>query len=114
MDTSKAFAMGEANRGKELKVFDWDLAVKIIKDNNIKNATAGLATDMEYTSDAILKDGKPCEDIFAYLSSTWATPILLDNDTYEEYDCFIMEGETEYDSDTVWPDSALKLLNKGE
>ena len=114
MNTSEAFAMGDANRGKELMVFDWDLAVKIIKDNNINNAVAGLATNMEWTSDMILEEGKPCEDVYAYLSSTWAIPILVNSDNDEEYDCFIMEGGTEYDSSTVWPDSALELLNKGE
>ena len=29
MDTSIAFAMGKANRGKELMVFDWEKAAEI-------------------------------------------------------------------------------------
>ena len=31
MNTLSAFAMGAANRGKELMVFDWDKAAKLIK-----------------------------------------------------------------------------------
>ena len=31
MDTLKAFAMGDANRGKEQMVFDWDKAASLRK-----------------------------------------------------------------------------------
>ena len=34
MDSMNAFMMGQANRGKELMVFDWDRAATIIKDKN--------------------------------------------------------------------------------
>ena len=33
MNTIAAFAMGEAYRGSELKVFDWDKAAKLIKES---------------------------------------------------------------------------------
>lgn len=112
MDTMSAFAMGEVNRGKEMKVFDWDKAVELIKEHGIRNATAGLELDMEWTSGTILKDGKPVMDDYTYLGSIWAIPILLDDDTDEEYECWIMDSKTKYDEDTKWPESALKALTE--
>lgn len=38
MDTLTAFRIGEANRGKEEMVFDWDKAATIIKERGIRNA----------------------------------------------------------------------------
>lgn len=111
MDTMLAFAMGEANRGKEKKVFDWDKAAKLIKNSKCDYAAAGLAEDWEYTGDTIYKDGKPYIDKYStiYLASTWATPVLIiDGD---ETDCYIMEHETKWNADTKWPKSALDILN---
>lgn len=111
MDSMQAFAMGDANRGKELKVFDWDKAAQLIKDAGAKHASAGLSGDWEWTGGDIFADGKPVnqEDTSVYLASTWASPQLrLDGDTMS---CFKMESETdEWDSDTFWPDSALEIL----
>lgn len=45
MDSAKAFMMGEMNRDKELKVFDWDRAALIIKERNPEKAGAGLSGD---------------------------------------------------------------------
>lgn len=45
MNTWMAFAMGEANRGKELMVFDWDKAARLIQEKKPKWATAGLHSD---------------------------------------------------------------------
>lgn len=53
MNTMAAFAMGEANRGKERMVFDWDKAAEIIRDRKPKWAIAGLQRDMEWTSGMI-------------------------------------------------------------
>lgn len=43
MDTMSAFAKGEANRGKELMVFDWDKAAQLISERKPSVASAGLA-----------------------------------------------------------------------
>jgi len=113
MDTASAFAMGDANRNKELMVFDWNKAAQLIKESGAKDAAAGLSGDWEYTGGPILKDGKPVpkEDTYTFLSSTWATPELeLDYD--DEIDCYIMQSESDgWDSDTYWPQSALDILN---
>lgn len=113
MDTMMAFAMGEANRGKDLMVFDWDKAARIIKERGATSASAGLSGDWGYTGGNIFSDGKPNTESYTYLASTWATPELdVDGDII---DCFIMEREvpeewgTNY-SDIKWPESALAIL----
>ena len=58
MDSMKAFAMGDANRGKELMVFDWNKAAKIIKEQNAASASAGLCGDWAWTGGAIYEDGE--------------------------------------------------------
>jgi hypothetical protein len=109
MDTMQAFAMGEANRGKELKVFDWDKAATLIEKSGYKDASAGLAGDWEWTGGEIFTDGKPDMESYTYLASTWATPeIEIDG---MRYDCFKMQRDTPgWDSKTKWPESALKIL----
>lgn len=110
MDTASAFAMGQANRGNELKVFDWDKAAIMIKERKALNARAGLRGDWEWTAGDILVDGKISEDSYTYLASTWATPELdIDGILYE---CYKMQSEVpNWDADTFWPDSARKILN---
>lgn len=112
MDTLAAFAMGHANRGKELKVFDWEKAARIIRERNAKEASAGLSGDWEWTGGEILRNGKPVprEETYTFLASTWATPELeVDGDVV---DCYRMQSETEgWNSSTYWPPEALDLLN---
>jgi hypothetical protein len=111
MDTLQAFAMGQANKGNELKVFDWDKAAKLIKKEKPEIASAGLQGDWEYTGGEIFKCGKPIpkEDTYVYLASTWATP-ELDMDG-NRIDCYKMQSKTpNWDSDTYWPDSAVTIL----
>lgn len=110
-----AFAIGQANRGNTMKVFDWIKAAKLIKEHNIKNAQAGLESDFEYTAGTILVNGNPVESDSTYLVSTWATPQLEDFDG-ETYDCYIMDTPEEnpngWDEDTMWPKEALEILGK--
>ena len=67
----QAFMMGEANRNKELMVFDWERAAQRIKETGAKEASAGLYSDWEYTGGAIWRDGKPVDsdDTYTYLAS---------------------------------------------
>ena len=113
MDTMAAFAMGQANRGRPLMVFDWDRAAQLIRERKAREASAGLSGDWEYTGGEILRDGKPipAEETYVYLASTWATPELeIDGD---RMDCFRMQADTPgWNSKTYWPDSALALLNE--
>jgi hypothetical protein len=114
MDTLLAFRMGEANRGKELKVFDWNKAARLIIESNPEYVKAGLAGDWGSTGGTIWSNGKPVpsEDAYVYLASTWATPeIEIDG---EIQDCYKMQSETDkWDAGTYWPESALQIL-KGE
>lgn len=124
MNNAQAFAMGEANRYKELMVFDWDKAAQIIKEKQPLMAAAGLKDDWEWTGGYIFESGKPVKDWTTYLSSTWAKPQLklyyndVDDDEYfslsnETIDCYKMQSETPgWKSDTKWPQSALAILGK--
>lgn len=119
MDTMAAFAMGEANRGNEPKVFDWDKAAEIIRDKKPIWAVAGLEEDMEWTAGAIYQAGKPTYDKYTYLASTWATPVLYmktgRTEDLEVIPCYRMEHEVpHWGSGTKWPQSALEILMKGK
>lgn len=111
MDTMRAFMMGEANRGKDMMVFDWDRAARMIVDSGFKDASAGLAGDWEYTGGPILRDGKIVDkdNTYTFLSSTWATPqIDIEGVIYE---CYRMEHEVpDWNAKTYWPESARKIL----
>lgn len=125
MDTAQAFMMGEINRGKELKVFDWLKAAEIIKERGAKEASAGLSGDWEYTGGEIFAKGKPVDsaDTYTFLASTWATPELeVDG---EIINCYMMESEMlnlhdkgiikdMWGSGTYWPQEALDILNNKE
>ena len=110
MNTLDAFAMGEANRDKELMVFDWDKAARLIKERNPEYASAGLRSDWEYTGGTIYENGNPVMDDYTFLASTWAVPELdLDGDVVA---CYRMKHEVpEWGSTTKWPQSALDILS---
>ena len=112
MDFMQAFMMGEANRNKELMVFDWERAAQRIKETGAKEASAGLYSDWEYTGGAIWRDGKPVDsdDTYTYLASTWATPELKLDGQVE--DCYKMQSEVPgWDAGTYWPEEALAIVN---
>lgn len=111
MDSLCAFAIGEANRGKKLMVFDWDKAAELIKASGYKDAEAGLESDWEWTGGTIFEDGEPELNCYTYLASTWAIPQLdIDGEVVE---CYKMQSQTDgWDSGTKWPESALEILKK--
>lgn len=115
MDTLTAFARGQAAQGNRARVFDWDKAAAIIVNGGVQSAAAGLEDDWEYTGGDILRDGQPvpADDTYTYLASTWAMPQLL---IHGEacVPCWTWEDETDWDSHTYWPDSALAILRGGE
>jgi hypothetical protein len=117
MESMAAYAKGEANRGNEMMVFDWNKAARLIRDEQPTRAGAGLQSDWEWTGGAIYRDGAPVlpDDTYTYLASTWATPELsMDG---ELQDCFVMESEApvvdgmHWTSGTYWPQCALDILN---
>jgi len=107
--TEMAFIMGEANRGKEMMVFDWNRAAMRITEEHPKSASAGLRDDWEWTGGEIYRDGKPIKNESTYLASTWATPELEMDGNIEP--CYRMESEAPgWNSGTKWPESALNIL----
>ena len=58
MNTKDAMAMGEANRSKEMMVFDWDKAARLIVEKKPHRAWAGLRGDFCNTGGMIYEDGK--------------------------------------------------------
>lgn len=110
MNTDMAFVMGELNRDKELMIFDWDKAARIIKERKLEVARAGLRGDWEYTGGTIYQDGKPCKNGGTYLASTWAVPELAINE--DVIPCYRMQHEVpEWGAKTCWPKSALDILD---
>jgi len=108
MHTDKAFRMGQASQGNPLMVFDWKKVAEIIRDEKPHIVQAGLQGDWEYTGGTIYLLGKIVDSQYTYLASTWAKPQALINDEFR--DCFVFESETEWDSDTKWPDEAKQIL----
>lgn len=109
MDTLKAFAKAEVNQGRELMVFDWNKAARLIKEQKPKIASAGLSGDWDWTGGTIYEDGKMVNDSYTYLASTWATPELEMDDV--AIDCYLMRSDTDgWDSGTKWPESAKEIL----
>lgn len=108
-----AYVMSLAAQARNAKqmVFDWNKAAQLIKERQPKSAGAGLRSDWEYTGATIYQDGQPTLDAGPYLSSNWAVPELdLDGDVVE---CFIFADDNPngWHSGTVWPESALEILN---
>lgn len=111
MDTSLAFARGEAARGNPVMVFDWEKATKLISASGALSASAGLRGDWEWTGGDILRDGLPIprSDTYTYLASTWAIPELDLGDGPQP--CWRYANESPgWDSSTYWPDEACALL----
>ena len=108
MDTMSAALRGLANRGQPVKVFDWDNAARLIKEQQPQQAAAGLAGDWESTGGTIWEDDKPVIGRGTYLSSNWAMPELEMDGL--RCDCYVMESETEWDSDTSWPETARAIV----
>lgn len=103
--------MGMMNREKELMVFDWDKAARLILESGCKTASAGLRGDWEYTGGVIFEDGKPVTDSYTYLASTWAVPEIGIGG--ERYPCFRMQHEVpRWSAETKWPKSALEILKE--
>ena len=112
MDTLMAFTLGEATRGRDMMVFDWDKAAGLIAERKPEEAWAGLQGDWEWTGGMIYAFGKPDKHSYTYLSSTWATPELdLDGEIVE---CYVMQSQTKWGSGTKWPASALKILGENK
>lgn len=123
MDTATAFIMGQLNRGRIQRVFDWDKALKILEEKKVGYAIAGLESDMEWTSGEILVDGELTNDSYTFLSSTWATPVIVlkeseDDDHYETIECWCYDTDEDnphkYGSSSKWQDRHFEEWKKAK
>lgn len=111
MNTLVEFMMGEAYRGKEMMVFDWDKAARLIAQRKPRIAMAGLRGDWEFTGGVIYEDGVLVTKDYTFLASTWAVPELdMDGETVK---CYRMESETpKWNAHTKWPKSAVEIYRE--
>lgn len=112
----------DIEKPKSLKAFDWINAARIIKENNIQNASIGLSILLEDTI-TILQNGKPIKIIDIVLVSSNSNPVLIDKDSGEIMNCFFIidEGDLEYNflhtsrhiettKSSEWPKAALDII----
>lgn len=102
----QVFMMGMANRNKEMKVFDFEKFYNILMTEDVIVASAGLEEDLQYTEGTLICDGKIDNDYYAYLQSTWATPVLMyttrDNN-FNRIECWVMESQAKWSIVESWP-----------
>ena len=102
-------------RGEKGKMFDWDKAAEIIREHKPSEAVAGLSSDMKWTAGVIYRNGAPVprEETYVYLSSMWATPVLVLDDGAEIPCWKVPPTDMDRDPDIYWPPSARAILNGG-
>jgi hypothetical protein len=114
----------DKEKTRSLKAFDWIKAAKIIKENNIQNASIGLGVTIEDTI-SILQNGKPIKITGNMFSSSDSDPVLINNDSGEIMNCFFsinkqdMEyshlytpSSTEVTKLSDWPKVALDIIKE--
>ena len=115
----------DKEKNKSLKAFDWIKAAKIIKENNIQNASIGLGITIEDTI-SILQDGKPIKTTGVIISSgSDSNPVLINNDSGEIMNCFFSINERYMDDNNLetsrsseetrlseWPKVALDIIKE--
>jgi len=111
MDTMMAYEMNKRAiaEGARPRVFDWNKAAEIIRDQEPKFAEAGLGGDWVWTGGIIFNAGHIVTDRYTYLKSNWAEPqIMLDGK--DPIPCWVYADTVSWDADTKWPDSAKDIL----
>ena len=112
--------LGRTHDLSKSRVFDWDKAAEIIKDQFAKHpdlrAEAGLQGDWDYTGGTIFDKGQPVSDSYTYLYSSWAEPTLIlywDGEEQLELPCHSSGegGIVRFHSDSKWDDKSLAILN---
>lgn len=96
---------------KSLKMFDWIKAAKIIKENNIQNASIGLGVTLDNTI-LILQNGKPIkinDDVSLFSDHS---PVLINNDNGEIMNCFCSINDQELRFSTIYSPSSTKVTKE--
>ena len=93
---------------KDMMVFDWDKAARLIAERKPQIAMAGMRGDWKNTGGMIYEDGKLITDKYTYLASSWAIPELdMDGETVA---CFRFASQTPmWHAHTKWPKSAVEI-----
>jgi len=99
----------------KIRKFDWDKAVSIIQQLELRDAVGALAEDYTFSAAKILESGEPANAPWSRcFASDWATPCLYDETHDIAYECwtelkdgedFIFVAVTEW-----WPESAKRKL----
>lgn len=112
MEELNKMLKGYTSRYDPVRVFDWNKAAEIIKKEKPKHVDAFLGTDEAYTGGCIYHEKPILEQNGTYLASRWAIPMLRLDDK-DPYECWCWQKEQpEWDADTLWPESALKILQE--
>lgn len=98
---------------KSLKAFDWIKAAKIIKENNIQNASVGLTNTLDDTI-YILQNGKPIKITGSMLLSSGSNPILINNDSGEIMNCFFIINEQDMEYNNLYTPSSTEVTKLSE
>lgn len=121
MRESMSFAegfLGPKNSGTGNRTFDWDLAAEIIKKAFAEDAgisvEAGLQTDWSFTAGTIFENGKPTNESYTYLGSSWACPSLIisfSDGKEQEIQCFKSDGaDNRFNEKSKWDETSLETL----
>jgi hypothetical protein len=105
-------------------MFDWIKAAKIIKENNIQNASVGLGVTLDETI-PILQNGKPIKINDGVFWSSDHSPVLINNDNGEIMNCFFSTNDQDLEYDTIhsltstkvtkvpgWPKVAIDIIEE--
>jgi hypothetical protein len=93
---------------KSLKAFDWIKAAKIIKENNIQNASIGLGITLDDTI-SILQNGKPIKITTNMFLSSDSDPVLINNDSGEIMNCFFSINEQDMEYNNLYTPSSTEV-----
>ncbi len=114
---AEGFTTNKGRNNNPQMRFDWDKAAQIIKEKYLDHkdlvAEAGLQGDWVHTGGIIFEENKPTNNNYTYLSSNWATPTLILNyngEEQEEIECYTIEENSRFDSDSKWDETSLELL----
>lgn len=95
---------------KSLKLFDWLKAAKIIKENNIQNASIGLGVTLD-NAIPILQNGKPIKIAGNIFLSSDSDPVLINNDSGEIMNCFFNIDGRDLEYIYFYNPSSTDLIN---
>ncbi len=98
---------------KYLKIFDWIKAAKIIKENNIQNASIGLGVTIDDTI-LILRNGKPIKITDDICLSSDNSPVLINNDNGEIMNCFFSINDQDLTYDTIYSPRSTEVIKGAE